>query len=247
MFNLLKAEFRKLKTSKIFYGIILLNLLEAGLLYSFSQNFRMAKGNESLSYLIDIQNSLILGILIGIFVCDFIISEFSSGYIKNLISYGHNRISIYISKSIVCYIGTIIIAFIGPLTMVCINSITNGFGEMITLNYIMSVTRIILIEAIIYVAIGSISVLIAFISRSINVSIGLIVGLDFTNRLFDMISIRNPSLEQIYNISIFSQLGIVISHKSGTQELIQAVVVSLITFALSTAVGMYTFNKADIK
>lgn len=247
MFNLLKVEFYKLKTSKMFYFIVFLNLLQAIIVYALSEKLKLMNGKELLSYMLFIQSYLALGILTGVFASDYIVTEFTSGYIKNLISYGHRRISIFISKSIVYYVGIIIISFTAPLVMVGINIVKNGYGEIFTFRSLMFVIDLLLLILLIYIAIASISVLVAFTSRSVNITIGIIVAMDFISRVFSAMAVHKPSLEWIYDKVIFSQPGIVLSDKVTTPEILQAIIISLITIFITTAVGSYVFKKADIK
>lgn len=247
MFNLLKVEFYKLKTSKMFYLTIVLNLLQAIAIYAFSENFKLMNGKKTLIYLFSMQNSLALTILIGAFAADYIVTEFTSGYIKNLISYGHKRISIFISKSIVYYTGVITISFIAPLVMAIINIVRNGYGEAFTFSSLIFAIKALLLMSLIYIAIASISVLVSFTCKNFNITISVIVVLDFINRIFDMLSVKNPSLEWSYNKIIFSQPGIVLSDKVTTPEILQAIIISLITIFLTTLVGSYVFEKANIR
>ncbi|AWI05377.1 ABC transporter permease [Clostridium drakei] len=247
MSNLLKVEFYKLKTSKIFYLTMFLNLLQGIAVYAFSENFKLMSGKQAFTFILSIQSSLALDILIGIFASDYIVTEFSSGYIKNLISYGHKRIDIFVSKSIVYYIGIIVITFIPALVLSSINTKVNGYGEIFNLYSIIFLIKLFLIIMIIYIAIGSIFVLTAFISRNANITIIVIVFLDFANRILDIIAVQKKSLEWIFYKSIFAQPGIVLSDKATTSEILQAVLISVVIIVVTTVVGIYVFNKSDIK
>lgn len=247
MLNLLKVEFYKLKTSKSFCFIMLINLLQIILVYSFSENFKFMTGKQSFAYIFNIQSGLFLNILLGIFASDYIVTEFSSGYIKNLISYGHKRISIFISKSISYYIGTVIISFIAPLVMIVTNIIRNGYGEVFTLSSIIFVLEQLCLLILIYIAIGSINVLISFASRNTTITISVVVAIDFLNRFFDIVAIRIPSLQWLYTKIIFAVPGNVMSSKARTSEILQAIAISLITLLITNFTGIYIFEKADIK
>lgn len=247
MSNLLKVEFYKLKTSKIFYLTMFLNLLQSIAVYVFSDNFKLMSGKQAFTFILSIQSSLALNILIGIFASDYIVTEFSSGYIKNLISYGHKRINIFVSKSIVYYIAIIIVTFIPAILFSAVNTKANGYGEIFNFNSIIFLLKVFLIILIIYAAIGSICVLTAFISRNANITITIIVFLDFFNRIFDIIAVQKKSLEWIFYKSIFAQPGIVLSDKAATSEILQAVIISLVIIIVTTVVGIYVFNKSDIK
>lgn len=247
MFNLLKVEFYKLKTSKMFYFTMLLNLLQTALIYVFSENIKLYSGEKSLIFIFNMQSALFLDILIGLFASDFIVMEFNSGYVKNLISYGHKRIRIFTSKTIVYYVSIAIIIFTAPLIVTITNTVKNGYGETFTFNSLLFIIKTLLIILLIYIAIGSISVLAAFVFRSSNVTICIIAALDFISRIFDAESIRNSSLLWIYSNNIFSQPGIVLSDKVTNMEVVKAVIISFLVIFLTTSLGIYEFKKADVK
>ncbi|MFT5873126.1 MAG: ABC-2 type transport system permease protein [Clostridium sp.] len=247
MLNLIKVEFYKLKNSKLFYFIIFVNLLQSILIYIFSENLRIMNGKNSLLYIFNIQSSLALMILMGIFASDYIVAEFTSGCIKNFISYGHKRISIFTAKSIVYYVGVVIISFIPPLLMTGINTVSNGYGESITVYSLLFLVGLMLLMLLIYVAIGSISVLIAFISRNISVTMSLIISLDLINRIFMVLAIQKPELMSICKKSIFVQPSIVTSNNIIASEVLHAVIISIITIFITATIGIYAFKKADIR
>jgi|GEM_PF-1312021 len=247
MLNLIKVEFYKLKNSKLFYFIIFVNLLQAPLIYIFSDNFKIMNGRKSLVFIFNIQSSLALIILIGILASDYIVTEFTSGCIKNTISYGHKRISIFTAKSIVYYVGIVIIYSIPPLLMTGINTVINGYGEAITVDSLLFVLGFFLLVLLIYVAIGSICVLIAFTSKSLSVTMGLIVSLDFIDRICMIIAFRKSGFMSIYSKTIFAQPNIVASKSLTSWSVLQAVIISIITIFIATTIGVYTFKKADIR
>lgn len=247
MLNLLEAELRKLKTSKVFYLIILLNLLQIAIIYPFSESFKITNGINSLTWMFSMQTSLATDLLIGIFASDFIVTEFSSGYVRNLIFYGHKRTDIFASKIIAFYIGVIIINSIAPFTIGAINTAVNGYGQAFSFGSAMFLIGIFLVMSLIGIAIGSIGVLAAFASRSANITICIIVAVDFTYRILNIISLHNPVLERIYNVILFSQPGIILMNHAGIPEILRAIAVSIVTLFLMTSLSVYIFKKADIR
>lgn len=247
MFNLCKAEFYKLKRTKIFYFFILLIIMQAIVVCAFSEKLKLMSGKETIVYMLFIQSTLALNIITGVFAADYIVTEFTSGYIKNLISFGHKRINIFISKATVYYIGIIIIEFIVPLGMTVINIIINGYGEAFTFDSLLFLIKLILTMIIIQIAVGSIFVLAAFVFRSVNITIVIVIALDLINRILNIMVIDKPSLEWIFNKLILSQPNIILYGKAGNGEFLQACIVSLITIFITTIVGIYMFKKIDIK
>lgn len=245
MLNLVKVEFYKLKTSMLFYLVVVFNLLQVPLIYIFS-GLKVMNGKKSLVYIFYIQSSLALTILIGIVASNYIVTEFTSGCIKNLISYGHKRINIFTAKSITYYVGVVIISSIPPLLMIGINTIINGYGEAFTISSLLFVVGFFLLMLLIYIAIASICVLIAFTSRNVNVTIFLIVAMDIINRICMIIAIRNSRFMSIYNKTILAQPSIIASESVTSVQALQAVIISIITIFIATTIGGYVFKKTDI-
>lgn len=231
----------------MFYFILLINILQGIVGYMFLGNTKLVSETEVLSYTLYIQSHLALPILMGIFASDFIVTEFTSGYIKNIITYGHKRVNILISKALAYYTGIIIISFISPILILLIDIVINGYGEILTLNSIIAVIKSLLIMTIIYIAIGSISFLAAFVSRNTSITIAIIVTLDFMNRILTIFAIRNTFFKKFYKKTIFCQPSIVLADKVNTTEILQAIIVSLITIFVTTLLSNYAFKKIDIK
>lgn len=248
MLNLIKAEFHKLRTSKMFYAVIILVLLQVALIYPFSQGFKVSKGMNSLTWMFSMQTDFATDILIGLFASDFIVTEFSSGYIKNTIFYGHKRINIFISKTIVYYTGVIIINSIAPFTIAAIDTTVNGYGQAFSAKSVMNFIGIFMLMSLIGIAIGSIGALAAFASRNANITICIIAAIDFAYRIMNVISLHHPVLEFIYNKIIFSQPGLIfMSNDGGTSKVLRAIAVSLVTLFITTYLSIYAFRKADIR
>lgn len=245
--NLIKNEFYKLRRSKLFYFSIILALLQNVVIYAFSEHLKIAGGKETLTYMLFIQGSLALDIIIGAFAADFIVSEFYYGYIKNLIAYGHKRILIFISKTIAFETATIIISFICPIAMTIINTARNGYGEVFTYSSLVSLIGLLLLMMLIQIAVGSIYVLAAFASRNTYITVAIVIGVDFINRVLNVIFVRNKSIEWIIDKLILSQPGIISSDKVAALDYIQAAAVAVITILICVSAGIYAFNKADIK
>lgn len=252
MFNLIKIEFYKLKKSKLFYFFLLLTIFQAAVIYVFtthgySKNLSLMNGKQTLIYMFFIQSGLDINIVIGVFAADYIVTEFTSGYIKNLISYGHKRKNIFISKTMAYCISGVIIGFIVPIGLTIINTVRNGYGEAFTFNSLVLLIRLLLIMFLIYIAIGSISALVAFASRSVNITIGIVIAFDFINRILKIIVIRKPSFMWIFDKFVFCLPSTILVDKAGEAEFLHAGIVSLITIIVSIVVGIYIFQKTDIK
>lgn len=246
MLNLLKAEFHKLKTCKILYLILGLMVIQSIAVPIYSSNLRIKSGKEILLLEFPMQQFLVLIMVIGIFSC-FITEDFNSGVIKNLISYGHKRRNIVISKSIAYYTGVIIISFIHPILITIINTVMNGYGEAFTLNSFLLILRVVLFMILIYTAMASIAVLIAFISTNMVITMALYMSLDFIIRLGKGLSMKKEAVRVIYEKTIFAQPEIAVLNNITFSQVLQVVAISLGTILFSTIIAVYVFKKVDIK
>lgn len=247
MSNLLKIEFYKLRKSKIFYFFIFLSLLQAFAIYFLSEKLKVEGGKEALMYMLFMQSSLASNIIGGVFAADYITTEFTSGYIKNLISYGHKRSHIFLSKSICYYVSILAFNFIPPLVVFLIATIIKGYGEVFTFGAFLSLLGMLLFTAIAQGAIASTNILIAFVTKNMNLTIGIVVGMDFAYRIISFMSIRNSSIKWIYEKFAISQPYVIAAKQSGINEVLQILAISLLTIALCVVISNHIFNKSDIK
>lgn len=246
MLNLLKMELRKLKISKLFYFFIFLSLLQAIPIYLFSAKLEAASGKDTFNFMLWLQLSLSSGITIGVFVVDVVCGEFTSGYIKNLISYGHKRRDVYLAKAMTSYIGTIFIAFIPPAIITIVNTHKNGFGEVFNGNSVLFMAKIILLAAIAHIAIASIAVLISFIVKKPLAACIIIVGMDFINRSLNLIYVQKPNLRWILDKYPYMQLSSFFGERLTQIQSIESVMAFLCNILISTSLGIYIFKRTDI-
>ncbi|MDS0525518.1 ABC transporter permease [Clostridium sp. SHJSY1] len=247
MLNLLKNEFYKLKKSKMFYFCLFCIIMQAVVVYCIPDKTLLKSGKEMLRYITNVQNGLGTNMVIGVFAAECIVTEFTSGYIKNLIAYGHKRITIFMSKVIVYYTSSIIMGLALPIGMMIINTAINGYGEIFDLKAFVHLIGMILIVVVIQVGICSLNVFVAFISRSVNITVIAAIVFDFINRLINIMVVQKSSCEWAINHYVYSQPTIVFSYNVRTRDFIQAIIVSLVTITITTVVSIYSFNKADIK
>jgi len=247
MLNLLKIELYKLKKSKLFYFFFILTIMQAFVVYGFSNSARIKNGKEILEYILSMQAGLGTNIIIGIYASEIIVTEFTSGYIKNLISYGHKRTSIFISKSLAYYLSAVIMNLTVPICMMVLNTLINGFGEAFSFHSLAYLIRVFFLAIIIQIGIASCCTMAAFASRNLNITIAIAFVLDFVSRFINIMVVQKSMLYWAYNNFIPCLPGVVFDGKAGTTEFIHAIIVSLITIFITNTVGSYVFSKADIR
>ncbi|KGN00672.1 ABC transporter permease [Clostridium botulinum] len=245
MFNLLKIEFYKLRYSKTLLGILLFCLFESilcTLLFS-----KILIGKVVFTRVLGTQLFLGWFVLISVFMAMYIGDEFSSGYIKNLISYGHKRHEIVIAKFIGTYVGIIIISLITPILITIINTFMNGYGEPFKVSSFIFSLRVTILMTFIYIGIGSIGIFMLFVSRNVIFSELAFVLIDPLNRIITLFDMKNPAIDRIYTNTIFGQVNIALLPNITLFQGLKVIIISLITISVSIGLSIYFFNKADIK
>lgn len=246
MFNLLKVEFYKLRKSKIPYLAALVMVVQAFAAIGESQVLRAKSGKDMFVFAFASQDFISLMVIVGVLAADSVTREFTSGYVKNLVAYGHKRRNVYMAKSIACCLLITAESFVFPILITILNTAMNGYGEAFTSSSFLFMLRIALLMFLVYVAIGSIAVLTAFISRNAVVTIGAFICIDTINRVGQGFSLQNWIVKAIYYKTAFGLHNIATLNNLGFGQGLQVVVVSLITMFLSTLIGTWVFKRTEL-
>ncbi|WP_085829527.1 ABC transporter permease [Clostridium massiliodielmoense] len=249
MFNLLKVEFYKLRNSKILLGILLFCLLESILCLLLFSKMLIVKSvfTRVLGTQLFLGWFAIIAIFMAVYIGDEFSSSYSSGYIKNLISYGHKRHEIVIAKFIGTYAGIIIISLITPILITTINTFMNGCGEPFKASSFVFPLRVTILMTFIYIGIGSIGIFMLFVSRNVIFSELAFVFIDPLNRIITLFAMKNPAIDRIYSNTIFGQVNSALSHNITLFQGSKVIIISLTTIIVSICLSIYFFNRADIK
>lgn len=243
MLNLLKMEFYKLRRSVLFYGIIILTAMENPVIFALSNVYKKDTGKQVLISQFAQQQYLMFLVFIGI-LAYLIVNEFDSGYIKNLISCGHKRVDIVISKSIMYYTAVIAAGIVFPLTGCIMYTAVNGYGESFSAASLLYILKFIFLILLIYIAMASIEVFVAFVTRSGAFTLAICLSLDAVSRTLSALAMRSKAVDAVYSKTIYAQCMTIASDNKSE---IQTVIICLITIAVSTLLSIYFFKKADIK
>ncbi len=108
MYKLLSADFRRLLKSRLFWIILFTMLfLSTGNMLNVC---RQASINKTLEFALEdayFMLILALGIFCAVFSGLFLGTEYSDGSIRNKLSVGHNRSSVYLANLLLCFIATL--------------------------------------------------------------------------------------------------------------------------------------------
>lgn len=263
MYNLIKFEFYKLKHNRVFKNsLILISLCVVYTIYLFFfkehtyKVFNSAFGGREYGFWLNNFNNRgnpkaiefvhsalgfvpVFEILIMFIAGEFIIKEYSYGTLKNILSYGHKREQVYISKIIIMFVVTFILTFLLLFGTVIVAFIS-GAIKKISYDEIIHVINFTLLVWIIFAAIASIYTFLSTLikSKSLIVTIGMVyiflanifIGRVYCQRytptfmLMD-IGIMPPSIQNIHHI-IMTCIALII---------------------VTSFLGVLVFKKQDIK
>lgn len=259
MISLLKADFYKLFRAKSFYicgfiaaalsilGVVLLNSsintelgIDASLL-GYDGLYALVTGVSQATLFVTIMNSI------------FVPSEFAHGTMKNIASRGFSRWSIYLSKLLVGIFVSVIYVLLCAICSFALGSIMWGTGE-IDRAVSLDIARMLGLFLLAEVAIQSVFIMFGFIVRHTG-------GTSFTNLGITILAptlilpIINFGLSEwckLENFDISSYwpstyltryLSLDILH----EDITTGIIVCCAFIVVSTALGIFSFYKRDIK
>ncbi|WBW97419.1 ABC transporter permease subunit [Oceanirhabdus sp. W0125-5] len=197
----------------------------------------------SIEYLYNALGAIGIILIISIFIAGTsVVNEYISGTIKNSIAYGHNRISIYLSKVIAS--SSVVMSITTIFIIICIVgcTIVYGWGEPVTFNRISEIVRIIILVNIVLTCFISINMCLAFMIRSKALLVVVYMIINFLT----VMSIANGISPIIRFNPLFMLMDI--CSKVPTIELMGTYTVNCLgLIAGSSLVGAIFFKNQDIK
>lgn len=189
----------------------------------------------------------LFAIVIGLFVG----GEFSSGSVRLQVARGSSRAKLYFSKlitlcSLLFVYLAICIVFSGILTAV------RGYGEGGFSNEDLKiVVRNFFLQLLSQISMASIGVMFAFLTRSKNATIGimlaLLIGLDTVFGLLYGLEMLNVNTDWIMFMPL-QQLSVACSSTKLTSlQLVAVIVMPTVYASCSTLLGIFDFRRRDIK
>ncbi|KEI80186.1 hypothetical protein EXM30_13595 [Clostridium botulinum] len=263
MYNLIKFEFYKLKHNRVFKNsLILISLCVAYTIYLFffkehkHMIFNSAFGGREYGFWLNnfndrgnpkviefVRSALgfgpILEILIIFMAGEFIIKEYSYGTLKNILSYGHKREQVYISKIIIMLVVTFILTFLLLFGTVIVAFISGAIREF-SYGEILGAINFILLICIVFTAMASIYTFLCTLikSKSLIVTIGLIY-------IFVSATCIGRIPYQKYTPTfMLMDIGIV---PPSIQNIHHIIMTCIILVIVTSFIGLFIFKKQDIK
>ena len=234
MSKLLKADIYRLFRTKAFYVcliimycIIGLNAVIIKMSHTLGIEGEIANYN-GITFGLEMLTISNIKLFMGIFIAVFVASEFNFGTMKNLVSKGFDRAKIYLSKLITMSIASIIMVM--NMFLVAILVVTFATGELgeITSSYLLEILRLLAIELLLYVALGSVFLMIAMVIRSSGgaIAINILGVITFYGLIYELL---NRLFKEKYNFHIYSLQGNIMNYYNNIspplEDMIRSIVV----------------------
>lgn len=189
----------------------------------------------------------LLPIFLLIFTSIFIVGEYSNGAIKNTVSKGFGRTKIYVSKCITvsaaCLIMLISYIAVGTIT----TTVLFGFGET-SKQIVWQIIRLVGTQCIIHIALTLCFVAIAMAVKHNGAAIAINIGvMTLGGTILQVISLLFQNKIELSSYWIANSITTITSLEVGGVQIVKTIGISLVYLVVSTMLGMYFFQRQDIK
>jgi|SRR5690554_316649 len=260
MINLLKAEFTKIRKEKTFL-ISLVIVIVASILISFLYlGLELMVNNQAIEeiplieftgkgiFLGSFSPTQNVGIIIPIVLSMIITREFSYGTIRNKVISGHNKITIFLSITIVNLIIGLFLFLVNILSSLLFGSLIMGYGTAFTANEILFILKTIGLGLLIYSSIVMFTILIAMTVKSLGPTLIIVIlSLLFLGLIGSLNQIPGvPNSIEIF-ISIIPSYQLINLANMNTDLVLKSTIMAIVLNVVFVALGIYIFNKQDLK
>ena len=267
MINVIKSDFYKLFRGKAFYICGAIAAVWAALSifiqdFAIKANFMMELDSEMMQMLgLNGISAISFGVgasslLVAIIMSMFISSEFSFGTMKNIASRGISRANIYLSKVIIGAFAVVVYTLICAITAFATGSILWGSTGELTRTVYLDIFRMIGLYMLAEFAMQCVFMMIGFLIRSTGgvISVNLSIMIVFPAVVLTFI---NHAVRNWLNFPDFAAAKYwPVGYTGGTfltlnaipkDELITGLLVCAAYIIIPTLIGLFTFQKRDIK
>lgn len=184
-------------------------------------------------------------IMICVVISLFVSTEFSQGTMKNVVSRGFSRTSIYFSKVIVSMALSLIYLIFNKIVNVTLVSIIYGFGETTATAF--EIFKVIGVEILLIFAFTSLFVMIAMVTRSTAGAMAL--NIISCTTVGSLLILGNMAFKDIKLENYYLEGGIsnIMSLHPSEESLRNGVIMAAIYLISTSIIGLISFKKADIK
>lgn len=254
MSGLLRSDFYKLSKMKSFPICLLIALaLAVGSIFMLdytAQFVDMGTYNASNTMLSTFagDSKIFIAIVVSIFVA----SEFGFGTIKNIASRGFSRIGIYFSKLIGACVIALVIQLVYSVAYTGTAAIMWGFGE-VSASFWPETLKIIGLEILLTLAYTSVFVMVSMLIRQSGaaIAINLCITMQF---IYLFVQLAQAGLHKLFNVEVALSDYLLSTNAANlvnggvTSEMMtRSLLVGIVYFVVFALLGLWSFQKRDIK
>jgi len=262
MRNLISSDFYKVRKGKYAFICTVLGLLLivafVGILYAnaefVDETGLVGYGHKMLreGFLGNDTNIGMMGLFFAIAISIFVGSEFGFGTIKNSATKAYSRVQIYVSKLVVSLILMTIMAILAIATGAIAGTLAFGWGTPVD-GYMVDAIWNLLLQLYLAFALVSIFVMVAILIRQSGGSIAanicilmfiptiIMFGSILLEKLFDI----EIMLTKYFPSAMIAELGMM--EALDQKVVIRVLVTATLWLAGTIAIGLFTFQKRDVK
>jgi ABC-2 type transport system permease protein len=262
MRELIKAEWYKMRRSRLFVVLLIIIAVQAvmqtALVYIVHNDlFAVGRNAEvlAINFSLTGQNGvlmlsfalMILPVCLAAFSGMFTAAEFQNNTIRAVLSLGKKRETVYLSRLFALCVAIGIFIIVSTVVTTLCMTLLFGFGNMPFAQFFTQLFMTLRFQFFLFSTFASVFCMIAFLCR--NTGAVIILGVSYFLIMMSLSSFFNS-----FDTLAFLAKGLPSYYISSANELsgdfgfiAGALVVSLSYIAVSTAVGIFAFRKADVR
>lgn len=254
MSGLLRSDFYKISKMKSFPICLLIALaLAVGSIFMLdytAQFVDMGTYNASNTMLSTFagDSKIFIAIVVSIFAA----SEFGFGTIKNVASRGFSRVGIYFSKLIGACVIALVIQLVYSVAYTGTATIMWGFGD-VSASFWPETLKIIGLEILLTLAYTSVFVMVSMLIRQSGaaIAINLCITMQF---IYLFVQLAQAGLHKLFNVEVAlsdyllsTNAASLVNGDVTSEMMTRSLLVGIIYFVVFTLLGLWSFQKRDIK
>jgi len=253
MYNLIRAEFFKLRKNRSFWTLLIafaVVSLAYPLLYYFdhqSSGEPQFTGAQFLSTFIA-SNAYAIKFGVAVLAGFFISNEYATGIMKTIASSGNTRGRLYAAKLFGFVAGAMLVSLVFPIVSTVEVTFLSGFGHLPADSSVFFIPRVLgltLLYTAAYAAIGAMfAVILTDSGKTIGVSIIFFLMIDI---VLAGIGSKVEFFAKLYDYSIFKLVGDISKPSIDSGDWPALLLVPLLTIVLCAVLGILVFRRKDIK
>ena len=264
MKNLLQSDFYRLFKSKSFYICAAVSaLLFAAGIFILDWSYQLMSEqstnanamftlpySDGISYALTVFEDSNVLMIIAIFTAVFITAEFSHGTMKNAVSKGFLKLEIYLSKLISMIVATLVIFLITFVAGLISGTIVMGSMGDFTGEFVGYMFKNIGIELLLNLALTAVLIMVAMIVKNLGgvIAIDIIGVMLFEQLLFQLLEFLVHSKIEFSKFSLMKNISFYLMNQTAVgSDYLRSTIVGIAFLVVASALGMFVFQKSDVK